>query len=139
MQPVLHGGRLAAIATPTRVFLDPDVEGLPSGDADMRVIAFKCLYAREVMTGELPGPYTDRDAERFARDCLIDDKDFAARTHEPDACLAARYGVPLTQIAAQRKELASSSSCSKSTYSASKPAPGSKRSVAAFSVTVRTT
>lgn len=106
MQPVFHGGRLTAIATPTGVFLDPDVEGLPSGDADMRVIAFKCLYAREVMTGELPGPYTDRDAERFARDCLIDDKDFAARTPEPDECLATRYGVPLTQIVAQRKELA---------------------------------
>lgn len=105
MQPIFNDGRLAAIATATRVFLDPDVEGLPSGDPHMRVIAFKCLYAREVITGELPGPYAERDAERFARDCLIDDNDFAYRIRNPDESLAARYGVPLPEIAAKRGDL----------------------------------
>jgi hypothetical protein len=30
-----------------------------------------CAYARDVLTGRLPGPYTDQDARRYTCACLI--------------------------------------------------------------------
>ena len=32
---------------------------------------FMCAYAGDVLSGVLPGPYSDEDACRYARACLV--------------------------------------------------------------------
>ena len=70
LQPVIYRGRLLAVATPTRFFLADELER--RGDhADVRMVVFMCAYAIDVATGQLPGPYRDQDARRYARYCLL--------------------------------------------------------------------
>lgn len=68
---IAHAGRTVARAGRTRFWFGPSVEELPDGHPRKRWIAFMALYARAVLVGDLAGPYTDDDAERFARACLI--------------------------------------------------------------------
>lgn len=68
---ITHQGRVAALAVDTRLWLAAHVEALPDGHPRKRWICFMALYARDVLTGVVPGPYTDHDAERYARACLI--------------------------------------------------------------------
>src|SRR4051812_30130165 len=49
-----------------------------------RFVAYMVLYARDVLTGELPGRYSDEDAERFAHLALAD-TDITAHRPRPDA------------------------------------------------------
>jgi hypothetical protein len=69
---ITHAGRTVALAARARFWLSADIEALPSGDPRKRHICFMALYARDVLTGAMPGPYTDTDADRFARLALGD-------------------------------------------------------------------
>jgi len=102
---VTYQGHPAAIVTPTRVHIAPPFEDLPVGDPALRFVAFMALYARDVQTGEQPGPYTDRHAELFARCALIDPAELWTHSDEADDELAAHFGVPVEQIALRRAEL----------------------------------
>jgi hypothetical protein len=62
-----HAGRTVALAARARFWLAADIEALPNRDARKRHICFMALYARDVLNGAMPGPYTDTDADRFAR------------------------------------------------------------------------
>ena len=53
------------------------------------------------------GPYTDTRAEHFARLALIDPDIIAAPPHATDTELADMLAVPIEQIAAHRKHVAS--------------------------------
>src|SRR4051794_7730939 len=64
---VSHRGRVVALAAPHRFWLAADIEMLPDGHRQKRFVAYMVLYARDVLIGELPGPYSDEDAERFAQ------------------------------------------------------------------------
>jgi hypothetical protein len=64
--------RLVALAAPHRFWLAAHIEALPDGHPRKRLVAYMALYARDVLTGELPGPSNDDDAERFARLTLAD-------------------------------------------------------------------
>jgi hypothetical protein len=55
-----------------RFWLAAHIEALPAGHPRKRHVCFMALYARDILIGELPGPYTDTDAERFARLALRD-------------------------------------------------------------------
>lgn len=98
-------GQVAAIAGERRFNLTPQFEQLPDGDPVKRFVAIMCVYARDVASGELPGPYSDAAAELFARLTLIDDDDFRARAGDTDRQLADHFRVPLEQIAAKRRDL----------------------------------
>jgi hypothetical protein len=74
LQTITHRGRPVACATATRFFLADDLERLNAGDPLLTFVLYMCAYAREVLTGELPGPYTDHDARRFARAALVPDE-----------------------------------------------------------------
>ena len=66
-----------------------------------------CAYAERVRSGRLPGPYSDGQAEMFARSALIDDDEFrhlVANGYD-DLLLAGHFAVPLEQIAAKRRDL----------------------------------
>jgi hypothetical protein len=77
-----YQGQTVGLAARARFWLAAHIEALPAGHADKRHVCFMALYARDVLTGQLPGPYSDDDADRFARLAL-----------EPDACPAAVGGV----------------------------------------------
>jgi len=62
-----HQDRPVALAAPTRFWLAAHIEALPAGHPRKTHVCFMALYAREVLTRAMPGPYTDKDAERFAR------------------------------------------------------------------------
>lgn len=52
---------------PTRFWLAAHIEALPADHPHKTHVCFMALYAREILTGEMPGPCHDEDAERFAR------------------------------------------------------------------------
>jgi hypothetical protein len=60
-----------AAATPERFFLADELRARPPGDPETVFVCYMCAYAPEVLTGELPGPYTEHNARRFARAALI--------------------------------------------------------------------
>jgi hypothetical protein len=65
-----------------------------------------CLYSRDVDEGKVPGPFTGSDAELYARCVLVPDEEFERHAHEGDGELAGKFGVPLAQVAAKRRDRA---------------------------------
>jgi hypothetical protein len=74
LQPIAYRGRVVACASATRVFLADELRRRPDGDPELRFVLFMCCYARDVMTGELPGRYSDANARALARAALIPDE-----------------------------------------------------------------
>jgi hypothetical protein len=93
-----HRGQPVALAALTRVWFAAHIEALPAGHPRKRLVAFMAFYAREVLTGARPGPYTDADAERFARLALINADIIARHPNATDAQLAELLAVPLEQL-----------------------------------------
>jgi len=71
LQPIAYRGRVVACASATRVFLADELRRRPDGDPELRFVLFMCCYARDVMTGALPGRYSDGNARAYARAALI--------------------------------------------------------------------
>lgn len=64
------GGR-ARFSPPMRRLLASDLEQRRADDPERTFVIYMCLYARDVLDGRLPGPYSDDDARIYARACLI--------------------------------------------------------------------
>ncbi len=62
MHPVIHDGRVVAVAGRERCYI---TDGLESGT--WRLVAAMCLFHREVEQGRAPGPFTSERAEHWAR------------------------------------------------------------------------
>jgi hypothetical protein len=62
-----HQGRPVALAAKTRVWFAAHIQALSDGHPRKRLVCFMAFFARDVLTGALPGPYTDTRAEHFAR------------------------------------------------------------------------
>lgn len=105
MRAISYRGELVAIATRARVYLAPAVSALGRGDPKLRFVAAMCLYSRDVDQGHVPRPYRDEDAELYARCLFLPDDRFVAPAHEDDCDLADRFGVPVEQIAAKRRDI----------------------------------
>jgi hypothetical protein len=101
LQPITHRGRLAAVASRDRFFLCGELEQRPPGDAEACFVAFMCVYARDIACGELPGPYRDEDARRFARPCLIPTELLERETLDVQR-VAAALGIPADEVAVAR-------------------------------------
>jgi len=82
-----------------------DVRHLPPRHPVVRIVAHMAYYAQLVLGGEMPGPYTDKDAEQFARYALIDEEDLGRRAGESDSALAAHFRVPHDEVARARRDL----------------------------------
>jgi hypothetical protein len=106
VRAISYQGELVAIATRRRVFLAPRIAELPEGDPERRFVAAMCLYSRDVDDGEVPGPYSDREAGLYARCVLIPDESFEAHAVDADERLAKRFGVPVDQVVAKRCDIA---------------------------------
>src|SRR4051812_3688000 len=71
--------RPVAMAGRERFTLAPHVAERPDGDPLKTFVCFLVLYAREILTGGLPGEprrYLPARAERYARECLLAPADF---------------------------------------------------------------
>jgi hypothetical protein len=60
-----------AAATRTRFFFADALDQRSASDPELRFVIFMCAYAGDVLSGILPGPYTEENARRHARACLI--------------------------------------------------------------------
>ncbi len=98
-QPITYMGRVVAAATAERSLLSDELEHRPVGDPERTFVIYMCLYARDIATGDLPGPYTDQRARRFARACLIP-AELAERPGLDTARVAAALGVPEHELRA---------------------------------------
>jgi hypothetical protein len=52
---------------PARFWLAAEIEALPDNHPRKRHVCLMALYARDILTGAMLGPYTDADADHFAR------------------------------------------------------------------------
>jgi hypothetical protein len=71
VQPITYRGRIVAAAARSRFLLADELDQRPVGDPERTFVIFMCAHAGDVARGELPGPYTEDDARRYARACLI--------------------------------------------------------------------
>jgi len=103
LQTITYRGRPVACATATRFFLSDDLDRLPVGDPLLTFVLYMCAYAREVLTGQLPGPYTDHNARSFARAALVPaelaDPDRLEHTHRNLEQTAHALKLPAAELA----------------------------------------
>jgi len=101
-----YRGRLLAAATAARFYLSDRLE---HGDpVERSFVPLMCAYARDVITGQLPGPYSEDGARRYARYCLLAPGcgELLERPHVDIPRTAHALGVPEAELrAALRADL----------------------------------
>jgi hypothetical protein len=65
IQIIAHRGQFAAAIVAGQAVIE---DTLP--DQDFRHVQAMCLYAMEIIDGDRPGPYSDTDADAYARSVL---------------------------------------------------------------------
>ena len=78
LQLIRYYGQIVAVAGEQRFWLSHRFARRAAGDPERAWIIYMCAYARDVLCGELLGPYTDGNARVYARAALIPDT-FARR------------------------------------------------------------
>ncbi|MGA2930405.1 MAG: hypothetical protein ABSG43_31370 [Solirubrobacteraceae bacterium] len=104
----------AALASPLRASLHPDLERLPDEHPDKRWVLAKCVWAMRIdaqacesENWQWEDVYRDQDAAALIRPAHAEPaKPFRANCELPDEQLAARFRVPVAKVAARRVELA---------------------------------
>lgn len=102
MLAISYLGQPVATATRDRFFLAPTIAGLAERDPLRRLVELMVLYARDVLSGGLPGPYSTLDAELYARAVMLPAEEFLAVAGRPDEWLAEHFNAPLEQVVARR-------------------------------------
>jgi hypothetical protein len=103
LQPITYRGRTVAAATRTRFFLAEALDQRPADDPERTFVIFMCAYAGDVLSGVLPGPYTDEDARRYARACLVP-RELLERAQLDVERAARALRVPVAELRAARAE-----------------------------------
>ena len=75
----------------------------PASDPERTFVIFMCAYAADVLSGELPGPYTAENARRYARACLIP-PELLERVGLDIELAAPALGLPVDEMRAARAE-----------------------------------
>lgn len=101
LQPITYRGRVAACATSTRIFLSDELQRRPARDPELTFVLLMCCYARDVMSGELPGRYRDDHARAYARAALIPEELLERSLADP-AQTARALAVPLDELLSAR-------------------------------------
>ena len=112
-----YDNHAAALASRERFWLALHIAALPDGDPTKRLVTFMALYARDVLTGELPGPYSDERARSFARLALVEPSAYRAHRRRGDSELAGVLGLPVAEIPHVRREQ----------HALAQPRPGPRR------------
>lgn len=103
LQPITYGGRTLAAATRSRFFLAEALDERPANDPERTFVIFMCAYAGDVLAGVLPGPYSDEDARRYARGCLVPAELLERGGLDVDRAARA-LGLPADELRASRAE-----------------------------------
>lgn len=101
---LIYDGHTVAEASLERFWLALHIAALPNGDPTKRFVTFMVLYARDVLRGVLPEPYSDERARRFARLALVEPGAYRVHRRRPDAELATALGLPVAEIPHVRRE-----------------------------------
>ena len=99
-----YDGQDVALAGRERFWLAAHIEALPDGHPTKRLVAFMALFARDVLSGELPGRYSEHRARTFARLALVETGVYQAHRCRSDRELAAVLGLPVAEIPAVRRD-----------------------------------
>ena len=106
---ITYTGRPAAVVARGRAYLLPPVALLEVDHPRRRWVTCMAFFGRDVAAGRLPGPYSTRRAEHFARCALLPDEEYAQLERFPDAVLAEYFNVPLEQVAEKRIDVEAAS------------------------------
>jgi hypothetical protein len=104
---IVYGDEVWAVVGARRVYLAPQAVLLAPYSPLGSFVLCMASYAVLVHQGTVPGPYTERRAELFARLVLMDYDEFS-RYDKPDLgdrALAGHFMVPVEQIAEKRADL----------------------------------
>jgi hypothetical protein len=97
MLPISYRGQIVACATAERFFLSDELERRPLDDPERRFVTWMCVYAHDVLIGELSGPCSSERARCYARAALIPEelleRDELDYTHAGQA-----LGVPAAEL-----------------------------------------
>ena len=104
MQPVRYQGRVVALATRRGIFWSDRLEALEPDHPRRRFVREMCEFWRQVQLG-LPLPYTDDNAQLFARTRLMPDELFDLLDDRDDVELAELFNVPLEEVAPGRRDV----------------------------------
>jgi hypothetical protein len=103
LQLIRYYGQIVAVAGEQRFWLSHRFARRAAVDPERAWIIYMCAYARDVLCGELPGPYTDGNARLYARAALIPDRLIDSATVDvPGAARA--FGIPAHELGAARRE-----------------------------------
>jgi hypothetical protein len=111
LQPITYRGRTVAAATRSRFFLAEALDERSASDPERTFVIFMCAYAGDVLSGVLPGPYTDEDARRYARACLVP-AELVERAELDVDRAAGALGLPADELRAARAEHRLAEACS---------------------------
>lgn len=102
---VRHRGTPVALVTGTAIHL---LRGTPDAEIDTegRWVLCMAFFARDIVAGITPGPYSEERAHHFARHVLMPDPEFRRMTDLPDALIADVFDVPYDQVEEKRVDLA---------------------------------
>lgn len=101
---VTYNHRPIALVNARRATLLGPIAELPAGHPQLRLTVYMAIYAHVIASGHRRGPYNDQDAQRFARDALIDQHELLERADQTDEHLAEHFRVPIDQIPLARAE-----------------------------------
>ena len=85
-------------------FLSPALDEVSDNDPGKVFVAAMCLFAGQVLAGEVRGPYTDIRAAAWARALLLPARVLAAFDDLPDAAVAEVVGLPHQQVILRRRD-----------------------------------
>ncbi len=88
MQQISYRGQAAVMVGRERFWLVDELAELPVEDPVRVWVSWLCVYARDVLNGLQPGPWSQQRAERFAREVLLPEEEFIAVAYRPEQELA---------------------------------------------------
>lgn len=103
IQPIRYRGRVVGAATATGLYLCRELACRPAGDPELTFVIYMAAYAADVLTAELPAPYSEHQARRYARAALIPEE--LLERPIPNLAVAARWlGIPCSELAEAVRE-----------------------------------
>jgi hypothetical protein len=104
LQAITYAGRPVAAASARRFYLAEHLDQRSPEDPERVFVMWMCCCARDILTGHLPGPYSDQAARTYAAAALIPREVLERSAPAGDARLAHGLGVPLAELHAARAD-----------------------------------
>lgn len=100
-----HQGKPAAWVANGRIELYPRIAVLEPEHPSRRWATCRAIFALEILSGRIRGPFDQARADHFARSALVPDAEFRSLAAASDAALAEHFNVLLEQVREKRLDL----------------------------------